>query len=363
MGGRLAPSVAAVRSAVRADLQALLADLKRADLERADLGPAARTVLVACSGGPDSTALAAAVAFEAPRLGLRAGAVTVDHDLQSGSAERAADLVTRLRGMGLEPSRAATVVVPSGAGGPEAAARTARYAALADTADALGAAAVLLGHTADDQAETVLLGLARGSGVRSLAGMRAVNGRYRRPLLGLGRDVTAAACAAEELPIWTDPHNSDPRFARVRVRDTVLPLLERELGPGIAAALVRTAEQARMDADALDTLAAAELARLTLNQHPLHQHPSQQRMSDRPVPTLPVDALAALAPAIGSRLVRSWLLTAGAPATDLGYQHVLAVLELVWSWHGQLWIDVPGGLRVRRRDGMLRVASESAVAG
>jgi len=370
MGGRLDPSIAAVRSAVRADLQALLADLRSsAELGSVELGSAGRgsagrgsagrgsagplTVLVACSGGADSTALAAAVAFEAPRLGVRAGAVTIDHDLQPGSAERAADLVTRMRGMGLEPSRAVTVVVPGAAGGPEAAARTARYAALAETADSLDACAVLLGHTADDQAETVLLGLARGSGIRSLAGMRAVNGRYRRPLLGLGRDVTTAACDADGLPIWTDPHNHDPRFTRVRVRHTVLPMLERELGPGIATALARTAEQARVDADALDVLAAVELTRLT----------SHQPTTDRPMPGLPVEALAILPPAIGTRLVRSWLLGAGAPSTDLGYQHVLAVLDLVRSWHGQRWIDVPGGLRVGRRDGMLGVAHRSAVAG
>lgn len=339
MGGRLDPRVAAVRSAVRADLRALIADLD---------DPTDTTVLVASSGGADSTALAAAVAFEAPRLGLRAAAVTVDHGLQPGSAERAAGLVVRLRGMGLEPSCVVTVEVPVGTSGPEAAARTARYAAFDEAADALGACAVLLGHTADDQAETVLLGLARGSGVRSLAGMRGVSGRYRRPLLGLGRDVTAGACAAEDLAVWTDPHNSDPRFTRVRVRDTVLPVLERELGPGIAAALARTAEQARADADALDALAAVELARLT---------------SDQPAAELPVEALAGLPPAIGSRLVRSWLLEAGAPATDLGYRHVLAVIELVSSWHGQRWVELPGGVRVTRRDGRLRVAHEPPVAG
>ena len=343
MGGRLDPRVAAVRSAVRADLHALIAGLAGSAA-----GPTDKTVLVACSGGADSTALAAAVAFEAPRLGLRAGAVTVDHGLQPGSADRAAGLVVRLRGMGLEPSTVVIVEVPVGTAGPEAAARIARYAVLDDAADALEACAVLLGHTADDQAETVLLGLARGSGVRSLAGMRAVNGRYRRPLLGLGRDVTVGACAAQDLPVWTDPHNSDPRFARVRVRNTVLPVLERELGPGIAAALTRTAEQARADADALDALAAAELTRLT---------------SDRPGTELPVDALAVLPPAIGSRVVRSWLLAAGAPATDLGYRHVLAVTGLVSSWHGQRWVELPGGLRVTRRDGRLRVAHEPPVAG
>lgn len=344
MGGRLDPQVAAVRCAVRADLRALIADL----------GPAGgRTVLVACSGGADSTALAAAVAFEAPRLGLRAGAVTVDHGLQSGSAARADNLVVRLRGMGLEPTSAVRVEVVSGTLGPEAAARSARYAALDAVAAALDACAVLLAHTADDQAETVLLGLARGSGLRSLAGMRGVNGRYRRPLLGLSRDVTTRACAAQDLPVWIDPHNSDARFARVRVRDTVLPTLERELGPGVTAALARTAEQARADADALDALAAAELTRLV----------GTSTAAERGELELPAYAIAELPTAIGSRVVRSWLITAGAPATDLSYRHVLAVIELVTSWHGQAWAELPGGLRVTRRDGRLRVGSTPAVAG
>src|SRR5690349_19131178 len=163
-------AVAEVRGAVRA----CLADLTAGDL-----------VLVACSGGADSLALAAAAAFVAPRLGLRAGGVTVDHGLQPGSAERAGEIAAQMTRLGLDPvqSVAVTVPPPALAAGPEAAARTARYAALDEAATAHGAVAVLLGHTLDDQAETVLLGLARGSGGRSLAGMPARRGRYRRPLL------------------------------------------------------------------------------------------------------------------------------------------------------------------------------------
>lgn len=342
MGGRLDPRVAAVRSAVRADLRALIAGFDEAS-SRPDVA-----VLVACSGGADSTALAAAVALEAPRLGLRAGAVTVDHGLQPGSAARADSLVVRLQGMGLEPARVVTVEVPTGSAGPEAAARTVRYRALDDAAESVGASAVLLGHTSDDQAETVLLGLARGSGARSLAGMRAVNGRYRRPLLGLARTVTAGACAAQDLSVWTDPHNSDPRFTRARVRNVVLPVLEREFGPGVVAALARTAEQARADADVLDAMAGAELTRLAVAD---------------PDGTLPVAALTALPPAVGTRVVRAWLIAAGVRATDLSYGHVGAVLELVTAWHGQRWVEVPGGRRVSRRDGRLAVAPPPAVGG
>ena len=140
-------------------------------------------------------------------------------------------------------------------GGPEAAARTARYAALQSEA-AGRQATIWLGHTLDDQAESVLLGLARGSGPRSLAGMAARTGRLVRPLLGLRRSVTEQACAELDLDPWRDPHNDDPRFARVRVRRTVLPTLEAELGPGVAEALARTAALVRDDADLLDGLAA-----------------------------------------------------------------------------------------------------------
>src|SRR5208282_2881601 len=210
-------------------------------------------------------------AFVAPRLGLRVGGVTVDHGLQPGSAERAAAVAALLGQFGLDPVRnvAVTVAPPgSGAGsgaGPEAAARTARYAALDAAVAEYGAAAVLLGHTLDDQAETVLLGLSRGSGGRSLAGMPACRGPYRRPLLAVRRTATRAACAELGLEPWQDPHNSDFRFARARVRHQALPALEAALGPGVAEALARTASQLRTDAAYLDDLAFAESGQLRGN--------------------------------------------------------------------------------------------------
>ena len=217
-------------------------------------------MLAACSGGADSLALAAALAHEAPRLGLRGGGVTVDHGLQDGSADRAAQVAALLGRLGLDPVRIATVTVASGPGrgGPEAAARTARYAALEQVAEQTGAAAVLLAHSRDDQAETVLLGLARGSGARALAGMPARRGRLRRPLLGLSRAALREACQALQLEPWDDPHNFDPSYARARVRHQALPALEAALGPGIAEALARSAAQLSADCDALDAIAAAE---------------------------------------------------------------------------------------------------------
>src|SRR5215468_924069 len=246
------PAVAAVRLGVRRRL----ADRTSAVGALGPVGPV--LVLAACSGGADSLAMAAALAFEAPRLGMRAGAVTVDHGLQPGSGEQAARVAATLRGLGLEPVHSLRAVVAdrgeAGYPGPEAAARRARYTAIEAAAVECGATAVLLGHTMDDQAETVLLGLARGSGARSLAGMQAASGRYLRPLLGLRRAQTIAACAAQGLEPWEDPHNADPAYARTRVRQQILPMMEELLGPGVAEALARTADSLRADADALDAL-------------------------------------------------------------------------------------------------------------
>jgi tRNA(Ile)-lysidine synthase len=295
-------------------------------------------VLVACSGGADSLALAAAVAFEAPRAGLRAGAVTVDHGLQPGSGGRAEAVAEQLRALGLDPVVVLPVSVGT-AGGPEAAARTARYDALDAAADRFGAVAVLLGHSLDDQAETVLLGLARGSGARSLAGMAPVRGRLRRPLLDLERATLRAACTAEGLAPWDDPHNAEPAFARVRVRASVLPVLERELGPGVAAALARTARLLRADADALDAAAAAA---------------AESVRSDG---GLDVAALAALPAAVRTRVLRAAAIAAGCPGSALSADHVEAVDRLTTGWHGQGPLDLPGGVRAARACGRLTLST------
>jgi len=301
-------------------------------------------VLVACSGGADSVALASAAAFEAPRLGFRLGGVTVDHRLQEGSAERAAAVVALLSKLGLDPVEAQAVDVPAGNAGPESAARTARYAALDEVADRLGAATVLLGHTLDDQAETVLLGLARGSGTRSLAGMAAAqaSGRYRRPLLSVTRALTQAACADLGLPVWDDPHNSDPAFTRVRVRTQVLPMLETALGPGVAAALARTAALARDDADALDAWAATSYAELVGTDD-----------------SLDVVALAELPPAVRRRVLRLAALAAGTSPGALQAVHLQATEGLITDWHGQGPVSLPGGRAAVRRYGRLYLGTDA----
>jgi tRNA(Ile)-lysidine synthase len=305
----LDPAVAAVRLAVRRCLESVA-------------GP----VVVACSGGADSLALLSAAVFEGRAAGLPVLGVTVDHGLRPDSAEVADRVVTQMAAMGATETMTARVTVTATGQGPEAAAREARYAVLEEVAERVGAAVVLLGHTLDDQAETVLLGLARGSGTRSLAGMRPAFEVFRRPLLGLTRAKTEQACRAEQLDWWTDPHNSDRGFARVRVRESVLPTLERELGPGVAAALARTAAMAREDTDLLDALAE-----------------SWQSEHD-----LALEELAALPDAVRRRVLHRAILAAGAPSAEVTRDHVLAVDGLVTAWRGQKWIDLPGHLRAIR---------------
>ncbi|MBH0130075.1 tRNA lysidine(34) synthetase TilS [Salinibacterium sp. NK8237] len=327
---RLTPAIADVRRAVRTALASLPSTSGSEPL-----------VLVALSGGPDSLALAAATAFEASKAGLRAGAVIVNHNLQDGSADVAAAAAQKARDLGLDPVDIRSVLVGD-AGGPESAARDARYAALAEAAAEHGAIRVLLGHTLDDQAETVLLGLARGSGAGSLKGMAVDTGQYLRPLLAVPRTTTVQCCEDSGIVPWNDPHNLDTSYTRVRVRQTVLPLLESELGPGIRDALVRTADQAREDAEALDHFAeeiAEDLAEI-----------SEAGIS------LPVRALAANPAALRQRLIR--LAVASEFHVSLSRTHTLEIARLVTDWRGQGPIDVPG-VRVERRENLLHFSAHS----
>lgn len=317
---RLTPAVAHTRHAVREALAEL---------------PAGSLALVALSGGPDSLALAAAAGFEAPRLGLRAGAVIVDHGLQSDSAAVAERAAVAARALGLEPVQIERVGVV-GPGGPEAAARAARYAALEVAAVEHRAAAVLLGHSLDDQAETVLLGLARGSGTLSIAGMAAVAGLFRRPLLGVRRATLAQACADQGLEPWSDPHNSDERFARVRVRRRILPMLEEHLDAGVVEALARTAAIAREDAEALDRMVDEIAEELTA-------------LADGGC-SLTVAGLVANPPAIRHRLIR--LVVRSEFGASISRAQTLEVARLATDWHGQGPVHLPG-VRVERTAGLI----------
>jgi tRNA(Ile)-lysidine synthase len=317
----LHPALAAVRNAVRRGL--------------ADLEPGAR-VLVACSGGADSLALASATVHTGRDQGWYVVGATVDHGLQQGSAERAERVVAQLAALGVDETVSARAEVEAPGLGPEAAARAARYALLDEVRERFEAETVLLGHTRDDQAETVLMGLARGSGGRSIAGMRRAFDHYRRPLLDVSHTDTVTACQVEGLEVWDDPHNTDDAYTRVRVRRRLLPILEEELGPGVTESLARTAGQLRADMDLLDAYAERAVPDVTVEGGGLS-----------------VDALSGLETPIRTRLLRSAAVAAGAPAGEVFHQHVVAVDALVTEWHGQKWVDLPGHVRAVRRDGVL----------
>lgn len=322
----------------RPSLDPAVAEVRRAVRRALDGRAPGSTVVVGLSGGADSLALAAATGFEAPKLDLRVVAVTVDHGLQQGSADAATAAAAQAERLGLE---ARVVRVDVGAdGGPEAAARAARYRALRDAARDVGAAAVLVGHTLDDQAETVLLGLARGSGGGSLQGMAAESDldgvALLRPLLDVRRETTRAACAAEDLEPWDDPHNLDPRYTRVRVRTAVLPVLEAELGPGIAEALARTAAQLREDAEAFD-----EMIDETIEDIVEHAEAGI---------SVSAAALAANPAALRHRIIRH--VVASEFHQSLTRAQTLEVARLVTDWAGQGPIDLPG-CRARRVGGRI----------
>ncbi|NMO89119.1 tRNA lysidine(34) synthetase TilS [Actinomycetospora sp. TBRC 11914] len=314
---RVGPATAEVRRAVRTALGSL---------------PAAPAVVVACSGGADSLALAAATAHVAA---VPVHGVVVDHGLQPGSDEVARTACGVLRDLGVD-ARVATVEVATAGDGPEGAARRARYAALVGESAARGHAPVLLGHTLDDQAETVLLGLGRGSGARSLAGMRIWDPPWCRPLLGVRRATTRAACAEAGLEPWEDPHNDDPRYTRVRLRHEVLPLLEDVLAGGVAEALARTAAQLADDDAALDAAAAEVLP--------------GARDTDG---ALDAAHLAPLPAAVRRRVLRAWLAGCGVHGFDDA--QLRAVDALVGRWRGQGPPSLPGGLEVIRVRGRLNV--------
>ena len=292
---------------------------------------------VGLSGGPDSLALTAVAAQQRPTTAL-----IVDHGLQSDSAVVAETARAQAAVLGCVDAQVLCVHVgsPSGSGGgPEAAARAARYAALGAHREG----PVLLAHTLDDQAETVLLGLGRGSGARSIAGMRPYDPPWCRPLLGVRRTVTHAACLELGLTAWQDPHNTDRRFTRTRLRREVLPLLEEVLGGGVAEALARTATALREDTDLIDTLAAQALPGVAAG------------------PDLHAQALAELPDVVRRRVIRGWLLAGG--ATGLTDKQIRGVDTLVTAWRGQGGVAVGSTLRGQRlvagrRDGVLTLRRE-----
>jgi len=317
---RLTPAVADVRRAVRESLAGL------------NLEPESR-VLVACSGGPDSMALAAATIFEAPKLGLRASAVVVDHGLQEASSEVAKTTAANLEQLGLDPVVIETINVRESGNGPEAAARSARYEGLERARKLVGAEVVLLGHNLEDQAETVLLGLTRGSGLRSIAGMQGFDEpkKLLRPLLEIKREVLFQSCADQDIKPWQDPHNKDPKFTRVRIRQ-LLDTLEAELGPGFAGALARTADLAS-ESDEVLVVMASDLA----GQATVSSSSTEIRLS--------VEKLVEALPGLRRRVLFETAIAAG--AGSVSRTQVLGIDELITNWHGQNKL-VLSGITVER---------------
>ncbi len=336
------PAVAAVRLAVRRRLTAL---------------PEAqgRTVMVACSGGADSLALLAATVFELRRSDTRVIGAVVDHGLQQGSQERTSGVVRQMAALGVDETASIRVTVDPGPAGVEAGAREARYVALSRLAEHFGASHVLLGHTVDDQAESVLLGLTQGSGPRSVVGMRDgfspdVGGQeaiFLRPLLRtISRVQTQAACRAEAIDWWDDPHNEDPRFTRARIRHRVMPVLEAELGPGVARALARTGHLMSDDLDALDTEAQVTW------------------WESAAVHGLTVSRLEQLQSAVRTRVLRLAAHDAGVPPRELTYGHIEALEQMVRERPGELReVQLPGHVSAVRRDGVIRFARTAAPGG
>jgi tRNA(Ile)-lysidine synthase len=287
-------------------------------------------LLIAVSGGADSLALAAACEFEAKKLGLKIAAAVIDHSLQKGSDKVAAQTAKTLAALGFEEVVVKKIAVGK-AGGPEAAARTARYTALETLRQQTKSHFIVLGHTSSDQAETVLLGLVRGSGSKSLSGMSEKTGFLLRPLLGIERATTEAFCKDSGIKYWSDPQNKDEKFLRVMIRKHVLPFLEKQLGGSVAASLVRTSDQLREDNTYLESQAYKSFKKYA-------------KVSGSGI-SFDAKAIEKLPAAILNRVIKKALDGFGSESSRT---HVLAVSDLVLSWHGQKPLALPGVRVVRK---------------
>lgn len=273
-------------------------------------------------------ALAAAAVFEGPRAGLAVKAAVVDHGLQTGSVEVAAQAAARLRGLGIGDVEVLRVEVKNSGEGIEAAAREARYQALDALRQKLSASYLLLGHNLNDQAETVLLGLARGSGLRALSGMPVVDERSRRmrPFLGLTRDSLRQACVDQGIEFWEDPHNQNREFTRVRARQ-LLAQLEQELAPGITESLVRTADQVREAELLIDNLAAQLELSARAGGSAREANYEIQSLAEAPTAVRRA-ALHLIAGRVGAR--------------NVSQPQILAIDALLTDWHGQKFVQLSG---------------------
>lgn len=337
--GRLHPAVGFARNEVANSLNRLLGEGTVVASGKSVAHPAEDEekplILVGCSGGPDSLALAAITAHFARRGSISVGAVIVDHGLQEESAQVADRAAAQCEALGLSPVFIKKVAVEHGSEGPEMAARTARYGAFSEAVQETGARAVLLAHTLDDQAETVLLGLARGSGTKSLSGMPEVRQvaavTYVRPLLSVRREQILAICEAENIEPWLDPTNSDESLMRAKVRHSILPFLEENLGGDVAVSLARTAAIIGPDAEFIEDQArqALEETSLALEQVGGEKNLQlPQRITEKQsCVLLNRVALAELHPALLQRVLSLAVKAAGGETP--GYERLTALTEFI----------------------------------
>ena len=343
----------------------------QANLSRHDMASRGDLVLVAVSGGADSVALLHALYRLRQRLGLRLAVGHLHHGIRGTAADADAAFVRRLaRQLDLpfieerqnvpQQARAAGVSL-------EMAARAARYDFLARGARQLGAAAVAIAHTADDQAETILLRLARGAGPQGLGGMEPVSWRdglkIIRPLFSL-RHADAVTFLKQNRLRWReDATNRDPHFLRNRIRHEILPLLEKRLNPQIRTALLRTADVLREENVWLDKLAADALKKCGAVGAPRRGgsgFAAGLRRNKPARPTLSAQKLATLPLPLRRRVLRLWLMHAGLTTERLNFEAVDTVLALLKSTRGTKTADLGDDRRVVRRYDQLALENTSA---
>ena len=301
------------------------------DFEPAD------NILVACSGGADSLALAWTSQVVTKRIGLNLIAVIIDHQLIKESSQVAQDAKKKCEDFGVEKVVIKQIEVKDDNEGLEAAARKARYEAFEELVNEFNAKAVLLAHTQDDQAETMLMRLTRGSGAKSLSAMKEVSGKYLRPFLHIRKQVLVVALEKENISYWQDPANTNYKFLRAKVRHELMPKLIEVLGDSAIDSLDRTSELLKEDNEALESIALESYEKLNKE--------------------LKVQELEKLPTAIRKRVIKIAALNSGVTPGPFSFEHIEAIDALVTNWRGQGNVDLPGFIQASRVDQTIRFIS------
>jgi len=297
----------------------------------------ADTLLIACSGGADSLALAWASKVVAKRLDLNVIAVIIDHQLFNESFQVALNAKEQCENFGIEKVIIKKIEVKENKEGLESAARSARYEAFEQLMIELNAKAALLAHTQDDQAETMLMRLTRGSGAKSLSAMKEVSGKYLRPFLHIRKKELVEALQKEGITFWQDPANTDYRFLRAKVRNELMPKLIEVLGESVIESLDRTSDLLKEDNEALESIAFK-------NYRDLNKE-------------LNVEELIKFPAAIRKRIIKIAALESGVIPGPFTFEHIEAIDALVTKWRGQGNVDLPGFIQASRDNQTIRFIS------